>query len=292
MTAFSRPGARKLPMPAIPTVTLLALLAATAVQAADEPKRELLQPPKEEIASPITDHFALSGIYSLGSVSTVARYDRSPLVAGTTVDAEKLLGLDDKLNKGSIAMMFRFADRSRVAIDYFKLTRHGDVVLNQPIVVGTSTYLVSDRVLTDLDLRILGLTYTYSFIRTERFEVGAGLGIRIGQAEGSGEVPARRQLDTFDGVAPLPTLTLDGTWRITKRFSLNSRVQYFAVHTGGVDGSLSSLHADVQYRAWKNLAVGLGYSKLGVVVDSADPGNTGRLDLQVTGPELFLRASF
>ena len=279
-------------MRVIPTLTLLALGAVTCVQAADEPGREFLQPPKTEIPSPITDRFALTGIFQSGSVSTVVRYDQSPLVAGTTIDGEKLLGLDDKVNKGSIALMFRLAERSRFTVDYFKLTRHGDAVLSQPVIVGSNSYLVSDRLITDLDLRILGLTYTYSFLKTERFELGGGLGIRIGQAEGAGEVPARRLRDTFDGVAPLPTLTVDGTWRFTKRFSFNGRVQYFAVHTGGVDGSLANYHGDVQFRAWKNLAAGLGYSSLHVLVDSADPGNTGRLDFKVKGPEFFLRASF
>jgi hypothetical protein len=273
-------------------VILLALGAASVVQAAEEPKRELLQPPREEIPSPITDRFALTGVFQSGSVSTIARYDQSPLVAGTTIDAEKLLGLDDKANQGSIALMFRLGERNRVTVDYFKLTRHGDTVLKQPVIVGSNTYLVSDRLLTDLDLRILGLIYTYSFLKTERFELGGGLGIRIGQGDGAGEVPARRLRDTFDGVAPLPTLTLDGTWRFTRRFSFNGRAQYFAVHTGGVDGSLASFHGDVQFRAWKNLAAGLGYSSLRVLVDSADPGNTGRLDFKVRGPEFFLRASF
>ena len=279
-------------MRVISIVTLLALGAASVVQAADDPKRELLQPPKSEIPSPITDRFALSGIFTMGTVSTDVRYDQSQLVSGTTFRAENLLGLDDRISKGSIAMMFRLAERGRVTVDYLKLTRHGDAVLNQPVIIGDTTYLVSDHLLTDLDLRILGFTFGYSFLKTERFELGGGLGIRIGQAGGAGEVPARRLRDSFDGVAALPTLSVDGTWRFTKRFSFNARVQYFALNTGGVAGSLANLHGDVQFRAWKNLAVGAGYSKLQVLVNSTDPGNSGRLDFQVKGPELFLRASF
>lgn len=275
-----------------PMLILLALGAAPAVRAADEPQRELLQPPKVVIPSPITDRFALTGGMQFGSVSTEARYDQSPLVAGTNFFGESLLGLDDRIAKGYMDLMFRFGERSRFSVDYFKLTRHGDVTLNQPLVVGDTTYRVSDRLVTEVDLRVLGLTYTYSFLKTERVELGGGLGIRIGQGQGEGDVPARRERDTFDGVAPLPTLTLDGTWRFTRRFSFNGRVQYFAVHTGGVDGSLGDLHADVQFRAWKNLAVGAGYSQLHVLVNSTDPGNTGRLDFKVKGPELFLRASF
>lgn len=275
-------------------VLALALAGTRLVLAAEEPAppRELLQPPTVEIPSPITDRFALRGSFFLGKVSTEARYDQAPGVLGTNFYAEKLLGLDDTQHVGGFEMMIRMAERSRLRVDYFKLTRHGDVVLTQPVVAGQNTYLVSDELITDFDLRMLGFTYTYSFLKTERFELGGGLGLHLSQAQGSADVPARRLHDTVDSVVPVPTLALDGTWRINRRFSFNARTQYLAVHTGGVDGSFGIYHLDLQYRAWKNLAVGAGYSKTHFLVNSADPGNTGRGDLQVKGPELFLRASF
>jgi hypothetical protein len=271
------------------------LLAATAVRASgatDDTGRELLKPPTVEVPSPITDRFALTGVYQFRQVSTQLRYDPSAVLRGTDFSAESLLGLPSRSDTGSIGLMFRFADRSRISIDYLKLTRHGDVVLNQSLVVGTSTYQVSDRLLTDVDLRMLGLAYTYSFLKTESVEIGGGLGVRLGQAQGSGEVSARGIRDTFDGVALLPTLTVDGSWRFTQRFSFNGRVQYLAVHVSGVDGSFSSLHGDVQFRASRNLAFGAGYSSLHALASSSEPRSSGRLDFQAKGPELFLRASF
>jgi hypothetical protein len=270
----------------------LAATNAPAAEPAAEPQRELLQPPKVEIASPLTDRFALKGIYSLGKVSTEVRYDQAPGVLGTNFYAEDLLGLEDKSHVGGLEMMIRMGQRNRLRVDYFKLARHGDVVLDQRVVIGDNTYLLTDRLVTSVDLRMLGLTYTYSFLKTERFELGGGLGLHLGQGEGVGEVPARRVRDNFDGVAPLPTLVLDGSWRISRRFSFNGRVQYLTVHTQGIDGTFGNYHADLQYRWRKNLALGLGYSKLQILVNSADPGNTGRLDFQVKGPEAFLRASF
>ena len=280
-----------------PLVLLLAaILSGPALQAAEPaapaPARDLLQPPVIEIASPITDRFALRGSYSFGSVSTEVRYDQAPGVLGTNFFAEKLLGLEDRNRVGEVEMMIRMGERNRLRIDYFKLTRHGDVVLSQPVIIGSNTYLLTDRLTTDMDLRKLGLTYTYSFLRTDRFELGGGLGVALGQGQGAAQVPARRLRDTFDGVAPLPSLALDGTWRIHRQFSLNARAQYLAVHTSGIDGSYGNYHVDLQYRWWRNLAVGAGYSRTHFLVNSADPGNTGRGDLQVKGPELFLRASF
>ena len=279
-------------MRTLPSVTLMGLCLWAVVAQAEEPKRELLQPSRVEIASPITDRFAISGIYSAGTVSGDVRYDQSALVPGTSFRAEDLLGLQDKVNEGSVEVMLRLGERNRLRMDYFKLTRDGDVELNQTVVVGAATYIAKDQLVTHTDLRMPGLTYTYSFLRRERAELGAGLGIYVVQGEGSGEVTKRRVRYTFDGVAPLPTLALDGTWRATDRLSLNSRVQFLFAHTHGVKGSFSHFHADLQYRAWKNLAAGIGYTRTQVLVNSFDPGNTGRVDFQFKGPEAFLRVSF
>ena len=270
----------------------LALCLPAMAAHSEEAKRELLQPPRVEIASPITDRFALTGLYSTAKVTTDIRYDQSPLVPGTSFRAEDLLGLQDRSRGGAIELMLRMGERNRLRVDYFKLTRDGDTVLDQPLVVGDSTYRLNDRLMTHTDLRMLGLTYTYSFLRRERVEVGGGLGVFLVQAEGVGEVPARRVRDTFDGVVPMPTLALDGSWRAADRWSVNGRVQYLVVHTQGVKGSFSNYQANLQYRAWHNLAAGVGYSKRQVLVNSFDPGNTGRVDFQFKGPEAFLRASF
>ena len=270
----------------------LALCLGAMAAHSEEAKRELLQPPRVEIASPITDRFALAGLYSTAKVSTDIRYDQSLRVPGTTFRAENLLGLQDRSRGGALELMLRMGERNRLRVDYFKLTRDGDTVLDQPLVVGDSTYRLNDRLMTHTDLRMLGLTYTYSFLRRERVEVGGGLGVFLVQAEGVGEVPARRVRDTFDGVVPMPTLALDGSWRAADRWSVNGRVQYLVVHTQGVKGSFSNYQANLQYRAWHNLAAGVGYSKRQVLVNSFDPGNTGRVDFQFKGPEAFLRASF
>ncbi|HEV7633721.1 MAG TPA: hypothetical protein VGO41_12125 [Steroidobacteraceae bacterium] len=271
----------------------IALCLVPAMLSAAEPKpRELLQPPTMAIASPITDHFALRGSYYQPSISTDLRYDPSTGGPGTVFSTEDAFGMDDELNKGTMEMMIRMLDRHRLRVDFFKLTRHGDAVLTQGLQFGDDSYLVGDRVVSDLDVRMLGLTYTYSVIRAERFEFGVGLGLHLIQAEGMGSVPLRGLSQEFDAAGPFPTIAVDGTYRVTKRFSINAHAQYFGIGIDEVDGSLGIYHADVQFRAWSNLAFGLGYTKTTVSVDSTDPDFTGRLGLDVSGPEAFVRVSF
>lgn len=278
----------------LPAIAVLSLLP-SLLQAADAPPasgRVLLQPPKMSIASPITDRFALRGVYMRPDISTAVRYDSSAGVAGTLLTAEETLGQASRMDLGSVDMMFRIGERHRIHADFAKLTRHGDNVISQQIRFGDDVYLANDRVLSDMDLRKMGLVYTYSVLRRERVEIGLGLGLHLMQMEGTLDVPARFVSERLDTAGPFPTLATDLSWRVTRRFSLNGAVQYLHASIDEVKGGYQSWRADVQYRAWRNLAFGAGYSSTRYRIDSTDPDFAGYFNLKYRGPEVFVRASF
>jgi hypothetical protein len=268
-------------------------LIAPAMGATAEPEapRELLQPPTHSIPSPITDRFALRGVYYQPAVDTLLRYDNSAGVPGTEFTAEDTLGFDKDLNQGSLEMWFRMGERHRVRVDYFKMARRGDVVLDQVLNFGDTTFLPGERVVSSMDLRTLGITYTYSLFRHETFEIGLGLGLQLVQLDGSTESPVRFVGEKFDVAGPMATIALDGTWRFTQRFSANARIQYLQGNSGAVDGLYGQYHLDVQYRWRPNLSFGLGYSQTRMKVDSTDPDFSGLFDMEYKGPEAFVRVS-
>jgi len=277
---------------------VLAVLAAPVLgaesgagQEADAP-RELLKPPTYSIASPITDRFALKGVYYQPTVDTLLRYDSSTGVTGTEFLAEDTLGLDDELNQGLIEMWIRMADRHRLRVDFYKMSRQGDVINDQVLQFGDSTFLPGENVVSDMELRTLGLTYTYSVFRRETFEIGLGLGIHLVQMEGAAEVPVRFEGEDFDVAGPMASLALDGTWRFLEKWSVNGRVQYLQGNLDDVDGLYAQYHLDVQYRVHRNLAFGLGYSQTRMKVDSIAESFSGMFDLEYAGPEAFVRVSF
>jgi hypothetical protein len=278
------------PILSILILGVFTLPAALAAEAAA--KRELLQPSKSAVASPITDRFAIRGTYYQPKVQTDLRLDSAAGVPGTPISAEDTLGMDNELNQGSIEMLWRLTDRQRLRIDYQKTTRSGDVLLNQLVRFGDNTYLAADRVISGMDLRMMNITYNYSFLKREKFEVGAGLGIHLVQAEGSADVPTRLLRESFDVAGPFATMSVDGTWRFTKRFSANVRGQYLGGAAGKFDGSFAIYHGDVQFRFRRNLAFGLGYSKSKLDFNSTDTSFPGKLLLDISGPEAFVRVSF
>jgi hypothetical protein len=245
-----------------------------------------------EIQSPISDHFYVRGSYFSANVTTLARQDPTAVQVGTEVNGESDLGFDDKIDQGRMELGFRFHDKHRLRVDYFKLNRSGDKRLTRQIVFDTTTYNINDRVQTLADLRLLGFTYTWSFLHTTRFEAGVGLGLHLVNAETEGRVAARNIRENGTVGAAFPTVALDGAWRVSRRWAVTARAQLLKLNVSDVDGEFADYHLDFQYRWQPNVAFGLGYSSIGINAVSSDVNNPGRFKLETKGPEAFFRVSF
>jgi hypothetical protein len=249
-------------------------------------------PPPLPVASPITDHFALTGSFFWGRLNTFGRFDSRAGVQGTPFTAEHDLGLTDQARQPGFEIMFRIAQRNRLRVNFIDLRRAADKLINRTIQYGDQTFLVDNPVHSAFDWRQMDLTYTYSFLRSERFELGAGLGIHLIEAEASAEIPRTPQFADFNGAGPFATLALDGTWRISKHWALNARGNYLKVTIGSVSGMMGQFHTDLQYRWRRNLAFGVGYQRQQVELDVRNADPSGVLKLTISGPELFARLSF
>ena len=250
------------------------------------PKREHVRP------SPITDHFALRGTFFAAQLNTDLHLDSSATAPGTLLNAEHDLGLKGHLNQGRMELIFRLHERHRLRVDYFGSDRDGDRAIGRNIVFAGNTFMSGDVVQSDLQYSMLGFTYTYSLIRTERFEVGAGLGVHLLQADARGTDVTLQEHAESSGVGAFPTPALDATWAISQRFAFTARGQYLNATVHGTSGSLGDYHADLQYRWRPNFEIGLGYEEIRAQLETERKTSPAGFALSVRGPELFLRASF
>jgi hypothetical protein len=255
---------------------------------------EVLKPKSSEIASPINDHFWVRGTYFQGDVTTVMRIDStgSTVPDGTVMSGEDDLGLDDVVNQGRMEFNLRMGNRNNVRIDYFKLNRFGEVILTDPISFSDFDFAAGDRFRTELDWSTLSLTYTYSPVKTDRFEWGLGLGAYIFdfRAEGGEPGTLNNKEDTEAGIFPAASTFI--TWRISRRWAFNVRHSQIKVGDDDADGKFEDSHAEVQFRWRPNLAFGVGYSSLHIDLDVHDDDEPFLFDLECKGPEAFFRASF
>jgi len=278
-------------------VAALLSLAAAPVLAERDPNSGAPLPPHAQPppASPLTDHFAVRVTFFSPRLNTNLRVDPSfppPGVTGTPVNAERDLGFASRLYQGEVELLFRMRERSKVRASYYEADRSGSVVLANPIVFGNQTFAAGELLESSLDWQMFDITYTYSFYRSERLEVGTGLGIYLLQLKAHGETPATFQSQDFSSAAPFPALPLDLAWRISSRFALTARTAYLKARLNGFEGWFADSHADVQYRWIPNLALGVGYSSIRTSLTRKGGSSPGTFYMSIGGPEVFVRFSF
>jgi hypothetical protein len=250
-------------------------------------------PPAASTPSPITDRFAIQAAWWRASASTDARIDNTAgITTGTPFSAEQDLGLPDSLSRAHVEIMVRLKQRGKLRFDMLDLARKGSVVLTRTIRYGGQTYVPGERVNSRFDWRALNFTWTYELLHNDRFEAGLGLGLHLIQAEAVASVPTRASRESFDGAGPFATIAGDAALRITRRFALTARAQTFRLTVSDTTGMLADYHADLQFRWRPNLAFGLGYQSNRIELDAPNENPGGNMQFDVSGPELFLRASF
>src|SRR5260370_8218036 len=115
--------------------------------------------------------------------------------------------------------MCRLRERSKVRVDYFEADRSGSRTLAKDVVFGNQTFAAGQLMQTSLDWRQFDITYSYSLLRNDRFEVGTGLGIYFLQVDAIGQVPAQNQPQEGTAPTPFPALPPALTWLLSPRCS-------------------------------------------------------------------------
>jgi hypothetical protein len=244
------------------------------------------------ISSPITDHFSIRATYFPATLHTDVHLDTGPNLPGTVIIAEQDLGMKERLNQGRMELYFRLLDRHRLRVDYFGSDRDGDLPLARSITFGGHDYHAGDLVQSDIQDTMLGFTYTYSFIRSEHFEVGAGLGLHLLQADAKAlDVTLQERAET-SGVGVFPTPAIDATWAISQRFAWTARAQYLGIDINNVTAAFGDYHTDLQYRWTRNFELGVGYQGIHARLEDEHTSQPKGFVLNVRGPEAFLRVSF
>jgi len=248
-----------------------------------------------DYSSPTDDRVRLSlGIMRMSS-STTLQVDGSGSTPGTLVDAENDLGLDSSDIEPKFQAMVRVGDRQRLRFDYFTLDRNDTKTLEgSPIVFGNVVLQTGDPVQSSLSLRTLGISYGYSFWRSETLEFAATLGLNDTDISTSARVQTQTShlYQSEDVAGPFPTLGIDGTWVVSKRFYFDGRAQYLALHVDNLDGSLGFYELDALYRFRPNVSFALGYNAVKAHLASTKSSQAGLFDFDSKGPQLFIRVAF
>lgn len=239
----------------------------------------------------VEDRFRLEvGVLPV-SIDTQVRLDPSDTVAGTHIDGESDLGLTDSKLVPQLELTLLPGKHHLVRLSAFSVRRSAQKIIDQEIVFDDQVYVPNERVDSELNLSLVGLTYGYRFIASERAELAATFGIHITEVEANAVVRSRVVRESESGVVPIPLFGVEGRYAFSSRWSAELRAQYLGGKKRDIDAFISDVRSSFTWRQNPHLVWGLGYRAFRIKVDSKDEGDAGRVDLHFDGPELFVRAS-
>ncbi len=164
--------------------------------------------------------------------------------SGTELDPGDL-GFEESKTKPFGSLRWRFTDRWRFEGNYFSIDDSGGFQANEQIDWGDLEFEVGARIKAKTETSITRLALGYSFIKSDRVELGAGVGVHYldwevklsGNATVDGEpVLSASQKGSVNGWAP--NLALFGGFAFNERWMLQGRVDWISANIGDIDGRL------------------------------------------------------
>lgn len=225
------------------------------------------------------------------SINSELRLDPSATVRGTDIDGESDLGLANSKVVPQVELTLLPGKHHLVRLSAFAVRRSAQERIEEQIVFEDEVYEPNELVDSELNLALVGLTYGYRFIASERAELAATFGIHIAEAEANAVVRSRVIREAEDGVLPIPLLGVEGRFAFSSRWSAEARAQYLGGEHDETKASIADLRGALTWRHNPHLVWGAGYRFFRIKVNSKDPDDSGRVELQFAGPQLFVRAS-
>ncbi len=215
-----------------------------------------------------------------------------PFGGGVELDLEDDLDLKEDVSSYRIDVEWRFFDRHRLNFSFFDLSRDATSTLTKEISIPTTPptdFVIGDSVDSLWDWKVYAVSYTWSFLQTNKYEVGLNIGahitdIGIGIRTLNGLVS---ELETV--TAPLPVLGLTGAYAFTPKLILRSNVGGFYLAIDDFEGSVVNFDLDLEYNAWKYMGFGIGYNFFRLDLDVEADNFRGTAKYQYNGFKAFIK---
>jgi hypothetical protein len=232
-------------------------------------------------------------------LDTQVRLDSSTGMAGTEIDFESTLGMDDTERLPLILGYYRVAKKHRINFQHFRLSRHGNSVSDLPIRFGDVTFPANLPLSSYFEVDVYSFGYSYSLIRDKKMELAFSVGLQIQDIEIgiAGSVGPGLIAEDADVVAPMPTFGASFDYAISDKWIFSSLVGVFGLDIDFGDdsefsGNIIQINTGFAYKAFKNVAFALQYNYFRVDVDVNDADWSGTLKYRYSGPVLAIAAYF
>jgi hypothetical protein len=215
----------------------------------------------EEDLLPDTFMLRLGG-YHTQNADTLLRLDANNLPIGTYIDFHDTLGGDNQTTVFRTDGLYRFNDKHGLGFSWYALRFTGHTVLGQDIEWGGNLIPQGQTVDSELKFDVYKINYQYSVYHNDKVELGASAGLHIMHISASINSANLIGSQSEAVTAPLPEFGLFADYKFTPRFSVFYNYQWFFVnYEDKVRGGLQDFLFGLEYRAFRNVALGVAYNR-------------------------------
>lgn len=253
-----------------------------------------------EEAKPDKFRFAFGG-YALTRFDSTISLTEPNLGAGISISPQDTLGLDIENQVLRIEGYYRFHPKHALTYSWYSISSEGNKTIEQEfewVDEGGTTIVVplGAQVVSKLDYDIFKVGYLWSFHHTDKVEMGVGAGLhitRLGLAlDASVTNPPTSGIENVDTTIPLPVVSFVLKYNINPKWHWYLKTEAFALKFDKWSGSYRDTTFGLEYRAWKNVALGAGLSANALEVEEEDPKAELRFTNNISGGLLYVAAYF
>lgn len=223
--------------------------------------------------------FALGG-YTVGRYNSTIAVTDPDLGVGASISPQDTLGVEASQTVARLDGYYRFNPRHSITYSWYRIVNDGNKIVEEefdwvdndgnPITIP-----VGARVDSRLAYDIFKVGYLWSFYHSDKAELSVGAGLHTTrltvelEAETTGSPIDTRDVDA---TVPLPVISFRLVYHVTPKFHWYFQSEAFALAFDEWSGSYTDSSLAMEYRAWRNvgLGLGLGSNSLEVMRDTDD----------------------
>ena len=187
---------------------------------------------------------------------------------GTTIDWSRDLEADDSLTVPRIDGYYRFNPKHSIDFSWYELDIDGHTIVNENFDFGDITFEVGDEIVSFLRNEIYKVAYTYSFYHVKEIEVALSAGLHLMDLDVGISATNAVKEEQVTTLAPLPVFAFRLDYRFSPKWPINSKYELFFINIeDSFKGSLLDFMVAVEYKAFDNVNLGLGFNHFALQVE-------------------------
>jgi hypothetical protein len=228
------------------------------------------------------------GGYHVQNADTIMRLDTNNAPVGTYIDFHDTLGGDTTSTVFRLDGLYRFNDKHGLGFSWYTLRFTGSRTLDRDIQWGDQTFAINAKVDSELKFDTYKLSYQYSVYHNDKVELGASAGLHIMHLSAGIKVASLGQSQGEAVTAPLPVFGLFADYKFTPRLSAFYNYQFFFInYQDKVKGGLQDFLLGLEYRVFRNVAIGAAYNRFGLSLEAKGDAKTLNADTSWNGAMLY-----